>query len=542
MSEPKRGDQLIDQLWPCPPPPRDMAARVLAALAEESPELAAPPPSPPPAQRRRWSPRRIASMGAAAAALVLIGWWATARWNFDSAAGQGQLVATAPQTVNIGARAAAAAESGADLAWSVTGKRARVDQRRGSVFYRVHPGGPFHVMTPAGDVEVTGTCFRVTLAAGATGPAATTLVSVLEGSVKVHTDVGEMTVTVGQTARLSRGQAPESLGSSSTPSASSAEQLQERVARAEARLRELENQVAQSEREAARPAPRPRPAALLLPWSPRLRVYGDRLGSSLKQVSLALATKGQGAEPIAVQVARDPRFEQEIWSGVVRDGFVTVPAPERGDLYWRRRGDKASAGHVRFLPDRAPAPVRTGSPHNVVSETHSNTTVHFQGAAPPALTLTWSATAGAQRYRVQIFRAGDPGGPIFERTVSDTRCTVEPGRLREGGYVWNAQPLDAAGTAVGPGRMNKLDLAYDNALDALAISRLEARSGRERGFDVAGTAPLGARLFVNGKPTSLDDKGRFSLRLDGAPPLLVFRVLARDGAESYWVKSTKPGS
>ena len=29
------------------------------------------------------------------------------------------------------------------------------------MFYRVDPGGPFTVTTPAGEVHVTGTCFRV---------------------------------------------------------------------------------------------------------------------------------------------------------------------------------------------------------------------------------------------------------------------------------------------------------------------------------------------------------------------------------------------
>ena len=39
---------------------------------------------------------------------------------------------------------------------------------------------------------------------------------------------------------------------------------------------------------------------------------------------------------------------------------------------------------------------------------------------------------------------------------------------------------------------------------------------------------------------ALDEKGRFAVRLPGTSRLLVFRVVARDGAESYWVKAVKP--
>ncbi len=84
----------------------------------------------------------------------------------------------------------------------------------------------------------------------------------------------------------------------------------------------------------------------------------------------------------------------------------------------------------------------------------------------------------------------------------------------------------------GPGQ----GLAYDNALDALAI-RLPLPDQRLGGktVEVAEVAPLGARLFVNGTPAPLDDKGRFALKLGGAPRVLVFRLVRGDGTESYWI-------
>jgi hypothetical protein len=58
---------------------------------------------------------------------------------------------------------------------------------------------------------------------------------------------------------------------------------------------------------------------------------------------------------------------------------------------------------------------------------------------------------------------------------------------------------------------------------------------------VAGAAPIGSKLYVNGRPAPLDDKGRFELRVQRSPAL-VFRLLEHDGSQSYWVRSLRPGS
>jgi hypothetical protein len=55
------------------------------------------------------------------------------------------------------ARGVAVLEPGARIRW----RGLRVEQLRGEVFYRVDKGIPYRVETPAGSVDVTGTCFRV---------------------------------------------------------------------------------------------------------------------------------------------------------------------------------------------------------------------------------------------------------------------------------------------------------------------------------------------------------------------------------------------
>ena len=578
MTDRDQRERLFDQLWPCPPPRPDLADRVLAQLERSGdsgrvrtgPRALPPlPPLPPPsapattpaaaagtvAVGRRGRARLLAaalSMSAVAAACLAVAWWGDFGGQ-GSITAQGQQVAGTRMTVSIADRAAAAMEPGSDLAWSVRKRRVRVDQRRGSVFYRVDRGGPFRVTTPAGDVEVTGTCFRVSMSAVGKLSTLVTLVSVLEGSVKVSTGSGgQRAVHAGETVRLQHGQPPTVVAPASGDSAQeqakqqAEQQLRERAAAAEARLRALEQQLAAHSGRRQQAAPLPPRAALLLPPSTRLRVHGSRL----QRVSLAVPSTGptttaaEGAAQVAVEVevARDPGFKQKIFSGPTRAPYVTVAAPARGDLYWRLAGSTQLAGHARFVPDRRRSPLQLRRPHNVVNQGAQNTTIYFQGAAP-AVTLAFAETPGARGYRIRIYGAADPRRPIFERTVPDTSCPVEPGVFTEGRFQWSAQPVDERGQPLGEGRLNRLELAYDNALEDLAISRpLPNQKQTGKAVRVAGVAPLGGRLFVNGTPAALDDKGRFSLQLGGAPRVLVFRLLGSDGAESYWIRTLRSRS
>jgi ferric-dicitrate binding protein FerR (iron transport regulator) len=492
-----RKQLLIDEVFPAPPPPPDMAARVLAAMDRQR------------APRTRRGPLVAAASVAALAAGLAFVWmqWGSGRVIEED----GGWIAAERSTVDIGSRAAAAMEPGADLKWSVRKERVRVQQRRGSVFYRVDRGGPFQVSTPDGDVEVTGTCFRITHAARGL-PGESTLVTVLEGSVNVRTAAGTLSLKVGETARLWKDRRPQALGMSSGEAAAAHdEELRERAAP------EVHTVVTAEASEPARARAPERASALLLPPSTRLRVFGN----PLDKVSLALPAGKHGG----IEVARDPGFRRQVFSGPARGPFVTVPAPERGDLYWRVAGQSDLAGHARFLPD-----ARAGSGRavaNVVSEGRPSTTINFQGP-PPALTLAFAESPGAVGYRVRVYRMGVEQ-PILERTVADARCAVAAGTLSDGHYLWTVVPLDDGGRALGERPMNKLELAYDNARSTLAITRVGDG-------EVQGVAPLGARLYVNGAGVEVDDKGRFSLKA-GGERVLVFRLVESDGAESYWVRS-----
>jgi hypothetical protein len=195
--------------WQPQEPSGDFVDRVMARIGEEH---ASPPAIE--ARRRRSVRAGVAGAVALAAGVALAVGWHGARW-----ASRGDATASAREEVHLGARAIAVLEPGAHVAWNGDD----VEQPAGDVFYRVEPGGSFHVHTPAGNVAVLGTCFRVQvegaaesweaanpmngrdMKAGAVGAAlaAAALVTVYEGKVAVSLASERVTLTAGESARAS---------------------------------------------------------------------------------------------------------------------------------------------------------------------------------------------------------------------------------------------------------------------------------------------------------------------------------------------------
>jgi hypothetical protein len=195
--EQRAAEDLIDRLLPYPAPPADFAQRVLGAADKAAAPVASP------ARRKRPRLFWAASSALALALLVLV--FALARRE----AGQGRasdILAERRETLAIGDRVTAVLEPQADIGWQDEGGRLRIDQRQGEVFYRVDRGGDLLVATPAGDVLVTGTCFRVSLQ-GRAGQRSS-LVEVLEGAVEVRTDAGRARLAAGEWSRLIPGSLP----------------------------------------------------------------------------------------------------------------------------------------------------------------------------------------------------------------------------------------------------------------------------------------------------------------------------------------------
>jgi ferric-dicitrate binding protein FerR (iron transport regulator) len=148
-------DDNIDlESWEPQLPPSDFAERVLTQVRAES-KTATPAPSTDVKAGEKSKARRWGAYGGAAGILALAAALAVRVTGMPDA--HGEAIAKDRIEVSIGSRARAVLEPGAQVKWDGDD----VVQAHGDVFYRVEPGARFRVHTPAGDVEVKGTCFAV---------------------------------------------------------------------------------------------------------------------------------------------------------------------------------------------------------------------------------------------------------------------------------------------------------------------------------------------------------------------------------------------
>jgi ferric-dicitrate binding protein FerR (iron transport regulator) len=186
--------------WDAAEPPKGFADRVVTEAKRE--------------ERARSRPRAarvFAGLLLAAAMAAVIG-FGVHRQRADA---HGSVTAGERQEVRIGTRALAVLEKGAHVKWDGDA----IEQDEGDVFWRVEPGARFVVHTPAADVAVKGTCFRVnvnggegdmerkSVMSGAVGAviAATASVGVYEGKVAVSHAGQSVDLVAGQSASAGPG-------------------------------------------------------------------------------------------------------------------------------------------------------------------------------------------------------------------------------------------------------------------------------------------------------------------------------------------------
>lgn len=257
---------------------------------------------------------------------------------------------------------------------------------------------------------------------------------------------------------------------------------------------------------------------LSLPSGRSSRVNWARPGDVALQVG-----EGDGV----VEVATDAQFENVIVSAKTAESVV-IPAPLKGALFWRRVGD-AEPTQARFERDEHAGAVSAKS--DTVAETGLKATVYFQGAVP-SLTFTFPTKSDSASWRFRVYSASDLKVALVDRKVTENKAIVESGVLAEGGYLWSAVPTSSSGVEATGGRMNKMDIVFDNSVTRLVLT--SPKDG-ERASKAAGVAPLGSRLSLNGKAIVLDAGGRFSVPLP-ASNVAVFKLTTKDGVDSYWVR------
>ncbi|MBK9000481.1 MAG: FecR domain-containing protein [Myxococcales bacterium] len=256
----------LEEAWPVDEPPQGFAERVVErALEERAP------------RRRRGPTLAVASVLLAAAAAVLL-------WFSMRPVSSGAHLARERTELRLGNEASVVLEAGAKIDW----RGREISQAAGEVFYRVEPGGPFVVKTPAGDVSVLGTCFRVrvgtaapkgehemkrrdlAVAAGSAALAAVAVVTVYEGKVQLSHAGERVGLSAGEAGKLGPGakkvspeelaDAEESLeGSAGGGLATANENLARDISELNRRLKgiekektKLEEQLSSAERELAK--------------------------------------------------------------------------------------------------------------------------------------------------------------------------------------------------------------------------------------------------------------------------------------------------
>ena len=275
---------------------------------------------------------------------------------------------------------------------------------------------------------------------------------------------------------------------------------------------------------------------VVLPSRQGLRVYHQ----SLKQVSLSWDDAGAANEKWRVQVASDPAFTNLVRDGVVHDNFLTVPVPPKGAWYWKVfKGDLEHAkGGATFAPE--PRSQDLSRLKNVVPEGAETTTIFFQDRDKPrVVTFTWGKEDAAAKYAVKVYREGQLGSPVAERAVSESQVSLPENTLLEGKYLWSVTPLDAKGGELKGGRMNKLHMVFDNAVSSLSIKSPRNGDPGGKSVGVVGVAPVGSKLFINGKSVPLDEQARFDTTVSpAAGGRIIFRLL-HNGAEIYTVRTVR---
>jgi hypothetical protein len=204
-----RLDELVSQAFERQPVAAAPSGFVEAVMRARSGDHRVPIPGSPPPARRRW-PLRTALGTVAAVAVMALVWTLTAR----SRPGAGQYAPAARQEIALEGRGVAVLEAGSEVGWTRSGGETVWRQTSGNVFYRVERGGSFRLATPAGEVIVLGTCFRVEVdpmklerqtkagfVVGAALSAAVT-VAVYEGRVRLVNGSGAVELAAGERGRL----------------------------------------------------------------------------------------------------------------------------------------------------------------------------------------------------------------------------------------------------------------------------------------------------------------------------------------------------
>lgn len=252
---------------------------------------------------------------------------------------------------------------------------------------------------------------------------------------------------------------------------------------------------------------------------------------------VALVWPGDADKAYRLILASDAAFEKPLVDGIVRQTSFNTVAPARGALFWKVLDGESELGKGSVLIGAERIGDELDGITNEVPAGPEKTVIYFQDK-PPALTFTWKTPdKPVSEYLLKVYKAGNLAAPVQERRTTATSAQLPHGSVPEGAYQWDVTWLDAKGTPIGTaGKMNQLELQYDNAVRALVIKAPRNGDAPSAKVAVSGIAPIGVKVSANGQPLNLDAKARFSGQVSPLPGSRVaFRVVV-NGVETYIVR------
>jgi len=246
----------------------------------------------------------------------------------------------------------------------------------------------------------------------------------------------------------------------------------------------------------------------------------------------------ENAKDYEFEVSSDKNFTTPVFRETVKRPAFVYDQFQPGRYFWRVKGSGDWDRGALTIQKRKETDCSNCKRLNVIDDTGEKTVVYYQKALP-AITLRWTAVEGASKYQLKVYPDGEFDNPLVDRSVTETQVAFPEGQFDEGKYYWHMQAQSDAGKDVATGKMNTLQIAYDNAIVDLSIKTpKQSQKVTTKSLATKGEVQLGASLSINGKKVSLDENGRFSINLDLNKGLneIVYRTVSTDGIERYYVR------
>jgi hypothetical protein len=229
---------------------------------------------------------------------------------------------------------------------------------------------------------------------------------------------------------------------------------------------------------------------------------------------------GTGAAEFKITVNQDKSSTVSVFKGQVeisaKGKSVIVSENEQADV---------QIGEVPAAPRKMLDSVMLERPH-------SNTTLAYRDL-PPRVRFAWLPVDGAAAYQFMLAK-----DPQFREMVAETRVKDTKfyhGNLANGRYYWRIR-ASQKGREGALSESRELRLVQDRTAPSLRVKFPPAITHR-REHTISGATEPGARIFVAGKATRVDEEGQFETRMKLKRGLNVIVVESVDVAGNVQYRS-----